>query len=197
MKKLMMMLVMATVAMAANAQNTLRDDGTFTLQPKVGLALGSFSGDYVKLAGESDPKMRTGFIGGVEGEYYFNSWFSAALGLNYAQQGWKVESVANKLDYLNVPLTADFYVAPGLALKTGVQFGFLMNAKADEGDIKNSCEKFNFSIPVGISYEISNFVLDIRYNLGLTSVNKDSSRNHDNKYRSDLIQFTIGYKFEL
>ena len=140
--------------------------------------------------------MRAGFIAGVEGEYYANDWFGIALGLNYAQQGWKVDGNTLKLDYLNVPLVADFYVARGLALKTGVQFGFLMNAKADEGDIKNSCEKFNFSIPVGISYEISNFVLDIRYNIALTKVNKNDG-GHNEKNRSDLVQFTVGYKFEL
>jgi predicted porin len=196
MKKLMMIAVMAIVAMTASAQNTLRDNGAFTLQPKVGLGLGSFSGEYVKVAGESDPKTRVGFLVGVEGEYYINSWFSAALGLNYAQQGWKVDDVAAKLDYLNVPLTADFYVAPGLALKTGVQLGFLMNAKSGDTDTKDLCNKTNFSIPIGVSYEISNFVLDIRYNVALSKVNKYDG-GHGEKSRSDLIQFTLGYKFQL
>ena len=196
MKKLMMIAVMAIVAMTASAQNTLRDNGAFTLQPKVGLGLGSFSGEYVKVAGESDPTTRVGFLVGVEGEYYINSWFSAALGLNYAQQGWKVDDVAAKLDYLNVPLTADFYVAPGLALKTGVQLGFLMNAKSGDSDMKDLCNKTNFSIPIGISYEISNFVLDIRYNVALSKVNKYDG-GHGEKSRSDLIQFTLGYKFQL
>ena len=196
MKKIMMMLFMATVALTASAQNTLRDNGAFTLQPKVGLGLGSFSGEYVKVAGESDPKTRVGFLVGVEGEYYINSWFSAALGLNYAQQGWKVDDVAAKLDYLNVPLTADFYVAPGLALKTGVQLGFLMNAKSGDTDTKDLCNKTNFSIPIGVSYEISNFVLDIRYNVALSKVNKYDG-GHGEKSRSDLIQFTLGYKFQL
>jgi hypothetical protein len=196
MKKLMMIAVMAIVAMTASAQNTLRDNGAFTLQPKVGLGLGSFSGEYVKVAGESDPKTRVGFLVGVEGEYYINSWFSAALGLNYAQQGWKVDDVAAKLDYLNVPLTADFYVAPGLALKTGVQLGFLMNAKSGDTDMKDLCNKTNFSIPIGVSYEISNFVLDIRYNVALSKVNKYDG-GHGEKSRSDLIQFTLGYKFQL
>ena len=41
MKKIMMMLFMATVALTASAQNTLRDNGTFTLQPKVGLGFGT------------------------------------------------------------------------------------------------------------------------------------------------------------
>ena len=196
MKKIMMMLFMATVALTASSQNTMRENGTFTLQPKLGLALGSFSGDYTKPAGGQDPKVRAGFIAGVEGEYYANDWFGIALGLNYAQQGWKVDGNTLKLDYLNVPLVADFYVARGLALKTGVQFGFLLSAKADEGDIKNSCEKFNFSIPVGISYEINNFVLDIRYNIALTKVNKYDG-GHNEKNRSDLVQFTVGYKFGL
>jgi hypothetical protein len=199
MKKMMMIAVMALVAMTASAQNTLRDAGTFTLQPKVGLALGSFSGDYTKGAGDSDPKIRAGFIAGVEGEYYINNWLSAAAGINYAQQGWKFESgnikQTTKLDFLNVPLTANFYVAPGLALKTGVQFGFLMSAKIEDNDIKDLVEKTNFSIPLGISYEISNVVLDIRYNIGLSNLNKNGG--DDYKHRSDLIQFTVGYKFEL
>jgi hypothetical protein len=133
MKKLMMIAVMAIFAMTASAQNINREVGAFTLQPKVGLALGSFSGEYITtVGGDTKPKTRVGFIAGVEGEYYIAEWFGAALGLSYAQQGWKVEGVKDKLDYLNVPLVANFYVARGLALKTGVQLGFLMNAKEGE-----------------------------------------------------------------
>jgi hypothetical protein len=53
----------------------------------------------------------------------------------------------------------------------------------------------NFSIPIGISYEYSDFVFDVRYNIGLKNLNKYG--NSDNEYRSDLVQFTVGYKFEL
>ena len=52
------------------------------------------------------------------------------------------------------------------------------------------------SIPVGISYEISNFVLDLRYNVAVTKSNKYDVGT-DKKQRSDLIQFTVGYKFDL
>ena len=196
MKKLMMIVALVAATVSANAQNINREVGAFTLQPKVGLALGSFSGDYTKAAGESDPKMRTGFIAGVEGEYYIADWFGAALGLNYAQQGWKFEDTKTKLDYLNVPIVANFYVARGLALKTGAQFGFLLNSKVDGVDRKDDCKKMNFSIPIGISYEISNIVLDIRYNIALTKVNKYDGPNNE-KSRSDMVQFTLGYKFEL
>jgi opacity protein-like surface antigen len=197
MKKMMMMAVLAIVAMTASAQNTLRDNGTFTLQPKVGLGIGYLSGDWTMPAGV-DNKSRVGVVAGVEGEYYVNEWFSAALGVNYAQQGWKFDgggSKTTKLDYLNLPITGNFYVAQGLALKTGVQFGFLLSAKEESTDVKDAFESLNVSIPIGISYEISNFILDARYNVSLTKANKNSTS--DNKWRSDLIQITVGYKFEL
>lgn len=197
MKKMMMMLIMAIVALTASAQNTLRDNGTFTLQPKVGIGIGALSGEWKTYSGV-DNKSRIGFVAGVEGEYYANTWLGIALGVNYAQQGWKMEGnglkETYKLDYLNVPLTGNFYVAKGLALKTGLQFGFLMSAKVEDADVKNSCEKLNLSIPIGVSYEISNFVLDLRYNLGLSNTNK---ADDGNKLRSDLLQITLGYKFAL
>ena len=197
MKKMMMMLAMTVCCMAASAQNTLRDNGTITLQPKVGVGIGVLSGEWTSAPGV-DNKTRLGLLAGVEGEYYVNDWLGIAAGLNYAQQGWKFEgggeSATTKLDYLNVPLTGNFYVAKGLALKTGVQFGFLMSAKDEGVDIKDGCEKLNLSIPIGISYEISNFVLDLRYNLGLSNTNK---ADDGNKLRSDLLQITLGYKFAL
>lgn len=198
MKKLMMMAVLAIVAMTANAQKTLHEKGTFTLQPKVGLGIGYLSGSWTSASGV-DKKSRFGVLAGVEGEYYINDWFSAAAGVNYAQQGWKFkgggETSTTKLDYLNVPIVANFYIAEGLALKTGAQLGFLMSAKEESTDIKDGCEKLNISIPVGISGEYKDFVFDARYNISLTKANKNS--NSDNKYRSDLIQITIGYKFQL
>ena len=192
----MMMLVMATVALTASAQNTLRDKGTITLQPKVGVGIGVLSGEWTSAPGV-DNKTRLGLLAGVEGEYYVNDWLGIAAGLNYAQQGWKFEgggeSATTKLDYLNIPVTADFYVAKGLALKTGLQFGFLMSAKEESTDIKDGCEKLNLSIPIGVSYEISDFVVDLRYNVSLSKAFKADG----SKMRSDLFQVTLGYKFAL
>ena len=201
MKKIMMTLVMAVAAIAASAQNnTLREPGTISIQPKVGIGIGYLSGDWT---GSVDRKAKVGFVGGVEGEYYVNNWLGVAAGVNFAQQGWKTTKpsrtgdydLKTKLNYLNIPVTADFYVLPGFALKTGVQFGFLASAKTNDTDIKDDMKKFNFSIPVGLSYEYKNVVLDLRYNISVTKVNKES--DDDNKYRSDLLQITLGYKFDL
>ena len=194
MKKMMMMLVMSVAVMTASAQNTLRDNGSFTLQPKVGIGFGHISGSW---DGGADAKWRTGFVVGLEGEYYINDWFSAALGVNYAQQGWKFESngvtQTTKLDFVNVPLVANFYVSKGLALKTGLQLGIPVSAKVEDMDVKDNMESIAFSIPVGISGEYQNFVFDARYNIGLSKLNKYG----ENSQRSDLVMITIGYKFQL
>ncbi len=200
----MMVAVMALFAMSANAQKTLHEEGSFTLQPKFGLALGAFSGSFSG-SNHTDSKLRVGLLGGVEGEYYVNGWFSGAFGLNYAQQGWKETSdigdATVKLDYLNIPLTANFYVAKGFALKAGLQFGFLMSAKRDDANVKDAYKTMNISIPVGLSYEISDFVIDARCNFSVTRANKkDESLGipfFGHSERSDLIQITLGYKFEL
>lgn len=43
---------------------------------------------------------------------------------------------------------------------------------------------------MGISYEFSNFIIDARYNLGLTRVTKDPSPSSKNS----VIMLTLGYK---
>ena len=200
MKKILLVALMAIMSIVCEAQNTMREIGTFTLQPKIGLGSGYLSGTWVAEPKEKR-KLVAGIVIGVEGEYYAAKWLGVAAGINYAMQGWKFnyedESVITRLNYLNIPLTANFYVLKGLALKTGVQFGFLLNAKERvhevDTDIKDNCKKFCFSIPVGLSYEFNNFVIDARYNFAVTRV----IDNAMDKKRSDLIQLTVGYKFAL
>ena len=112
----------------------------------------------------------------------------------------KVEGVdcTMKLDYLNVPILANVYVAPGLAVKLGIQPGFKLSAKAkaevsgasaetDLDDIKG----FDLAIPVGVSYQYQNIVLDARYNWGVTKIMDDVDS------KNSVFQITLGYKFAL
>jgi hypothetical protein len=99
-----------------------------------------------------------------------------------------------KLDYINVPILANYYVIPGLAIKAGIQPGFLMSAKDKDGNsFKDEMKKVDISIPLGASYEFENFVIDARYNLGLTKGNKNGSASNKNS----VLMFTVGYKFAL
>ena len=200
MRKILLIAVMVMTTIMVQAQSTGRETGAFTLQPKIGAGFGYVSGDWVIEPGEKK-KAVAGIVLGVEGEYYAAKWLSIAAGVNYAMQGWKFNymdrSVVTRLNYLNIPMTANIYIVKRLALKTGVQFGFLLNAKDRMNDvnvdIKDDCKKFCFAIPVGLSYEYDNFVLDARYNF---AISKAIDQPNYGK-RSHLIQLTLGYKFEL
>ena len=98
------------------------------------------------------------------------------------------------LDYINIPILANYYITKGLAVKAGIQPAFKVKAEAKvDGksyDMDGS-KSFDLSIPVGLSYEISDFVIDARYNWGMTKL----LEGFDSK--NTVFQFTVGYKFAL
>ena len=101
-------------------------------------------------------------------------------------------------DAINIPILANVYVVKGLAVKVGIQPAFKvneemkMNSELGSGSKEvDSAESFDFSIPVGLSYEFNNVVLDARYNFGVTSVADGGDA------KNSVFQFTLGYKFAL
>ena len=184
----LMLLAASTTTFAQNAV------GSFSLQPKAGISIA----DMTDIQGTTS---RIGFVGGLEGEYQASDIFSLSLGVNYSQEGFKMKNSDNKikLDYINVPILANVYLTKGLAVKVGVQPGFIVgNSVTVDGNTTSSSKKdydgiksVALSIPVGLSYEISNVVLDARYNWGVTK----AFDGLDSK--NSVFQVTIGYKFQL
>ncbi len=198
MKKLFFVAVMMLASVATFAQNEV---GQITLMPKVGVSLAD-------LQGADNSKLRVGAVAGVEMEYGVTDMFGLSVGALYSMQGAKGKedgaTATLKADYINIPILANVYVAPGLAVKLGIQPGFNINSKAevkqggasaevDAGDYTNT---FDFSIPVGVSYQFNNFVIDGRYNWGLTKVYKSDSGLSDD-LKNSVFQITVGYKFAL
>ena len=210
MRKLIVLTAMLMMTVIASAQH---EEGDFTVAPKVGLNIATLS--------DAD-KAITDLHFGLEAEYMVTDNFSLGIGAILSNQGAKYdyyelnangEDSRNKytvdLDYVHVPILASYYVLPGLAVKAGVQPGFKMRAKAkfddrtidlDElyklgsvlagEDIKVS--KFDLSIPVGVSYEYKNIVLDARYNWGLIKV-----MNVGDAFYNRCFMVSLGYKLEL
>ena len=219
MKKIMMIAAMMVATLGAVAQNEV---GQLTLQPKVGMNISKITG--------SNLNSKVGLVAGFEAEYGVAKNFGISLAALYSMQGAKKDLKANNgtsvdvkfnLDYINIPVLAQYYIVPGLAVKAGIQFGFNVRNKVKVGtniagyNLKDDCsmdefldmaralgesipsdakfQKFDLSIPVGLSYEYEDFVLDARYNIGTSKLIKndpDSSKN-------GVFQLTIGYKFEL
>jgi hypothetical protein len=191
MKKILLAAVMLLGTATAFAQHSV---GSFTLQPKVGLNIAT-------LTDIDNSKSRVDFAGGLEAEYQATDIFSLSAGLIYSRQGFKMDDTkiagftvkgdSWSPSYLNIPVLANVYVVKGLAVKFGVQPGFMVD-KDDAGD---AVKTFDFSIPVGLSYEFPTVpvVLDARYNWGVTKV-IDAG---DDSPKNSVFQITLGYKFDL
>ena len=183
MKKIVLAAVMLLSSVSMFAQHEV---GALTIQPKVGLNVSNVT----KTNGDT----RFGVAAGAEAEYQLGDIYSIAVGLLYSSQGNKqtvdlvplgTTSVTWAPSYLNIPVVANVYVVKNLAVKLGVQPGFCV------GKDNKKVNTFDLSIPVGLSYEYNNFVVDGRYNFGVTNVAKGVDA------KNSVFQFTVGYKFEL
>lgn len=194
MKKMFLAAAMMLVSVATFAQNAV---GQITIQPKVGL-------NIANVTDADDVDARIGLAAGAEFEYGVTDMIGVSAGLVYSMQGYKFSEgnvdTTVKLDYLNVPILANVYVAPGLAVKLGVQPGFKLSSKTKiegsgisiEGESDDDGVKgFDLAIPVGVSYQYQNIVLDARYNWGVTKVSDDGDS------KNSVFQITLGYKFSL
>lgn len=178
MKKLFLIAIMMVAALSVNAQN---EAGQWSVKPMAGINL-------AKMTKIDDSKLRVGVVAGLDFEYGVAENFGLSFGALYSMQGVKVDYAGiketAKYDYINVPILANYYVVPGLAIKAGIQPGFNVKKPSGVDDVKT----FNLSVPVGLSYEICNFVIDARYNWGLTKVVKDVNSKHS------YFSFTLGYR---
>ena len=241
MKKIITLLVATLLSsMAATAQNKV---GEFSIKPMAGINVSDIYADE-----EADYNVKVGFTGGVEAEYGVTPWLGVSLGAIYSQQGAKIKASLSefgvneegrqvavllsmkgklKADYINMPLLANFYIWKGLAVKTGVQVGFLVNDKMNVDaamagvaapDIdkityvdlsKPSTDNFFSSFSVEGSDVCKSVVLGIPVGLsyeykGITldaryyfGLTRMDDAEDDAPARNRCISITVGYKFRL
>ncbi|MBO4720322.1 MAG: PorT family protein [Prevotella sp.] len=211
MKKSLLLLAILALTMSVHAQH---EEGDITIQPRVGVSFSNITGDDLF---SEDSKMKVNLTYGFEAEYYFTDKLSIAGGLLFTNQGYKFdyydEIDANSSNtaslnnyYAAVPITLNYYLVEGLAIKAGVQPSFRVKTKLKADGVKMDLDealdflfpnqevtlnKFDFMIPVGFSYEYNKIVFDARYNFGLIKLFKDIDASSHNS----LITLTLGYKF--
>ena len=172
-------------SVSMNAQNEV---GQISIAPVAGINIST-------ITNWDDSKAKVGFVGGAVAEYGVAEKVGVSAGVLFSMQGcgWKDSDFKQKNNYLNIPIMCNYYVYKGLAVKAGVQPGFLLSAKMGDTDVKKDMKKFDFAIPVGVSYEYMNIVLDARYNIGLTKINKEDG----DSMKNSVFQITLGYKFKI
>ncbi|PSG88574.1 porin family protein [Aurantibacter aestuarii] len=218
MKKLLLSAAVALMAITANAQ-----DSGMTFGAKAGLNVATIGGDV------EDASSRISFHVGGYAEFMVSDKFSVQPELVYSSQGTQEEYKESfesngvvfdgeyedklKLDYINLPVMAKFYVTEGFSLEAGPQVGFLIGANvesegtesvtfggstetesfSEEVDVKDSFKGIDFAVGVGAGYKLDgglNFA--VRYNLGLSNIYEDSG---DFKAQNNVFQFSVGYSF--
>lgn len=153
----------------------------------------------------------------INRKVYESSFINIEDNKNYSYS-YTFTNERKNFGYLQIPILANLYLTKGLSIKAGLQLNILTRAKLKyhvegfnsfinkdlnytkiefDGDetmgIFSDCSKADISVPVGISYELKNIVLDARYNFGLTRI----MRHDPDRYYNRYLSITLGYKFNL
>ena len=156
---------------------------------KGGLNFATIGGDNTK-----DIELVTSFNFGVLSEIPISDKFSFQPELMYSGQGYSFNDNTIALSYLNVPLMGKYYVTKGLSVEAGPQIGFLLAAKNEKTDVKDSFNTVDFGVNFGVGYKLENGLnFGVRYNLGLTDINNVDNSSFKNK--NGVFQVSVGYFF--
>lgn len=197
---LLMMVIMAVV----NVQAQKDEVGKWALLPFIGINSSNMSGcDVYQLEGNVvKSKGKIGLTAGLDAEYRYMLPLSTSLSVAYSRGGYRyTEDVRMRahLDFLNLTALENLYVADGLALKTGLQMDYLLGGKYKydnkSEELNGSIKRWNVVIPIGISYEYQHFVLDFRYNIGLSNLNNLPVST--DAWRSKSFVLSLGYRLHL
>jgi len=149
----------------------------------------------------SDIQTKVGFnLGLLAHIHTSNPQWAIQPEIYYSEEGAKSKSNSSasfNLDFINVPVLAQYMFDNGFRIEAGPQLGFLTNAKSTSGNVtvnvKDNFKKTSFSIPVGIGYLTSSGLgLNARYNFGLSNLNNTSTST---KIHSNVFQFGLFYQF--
>ncbi|RYY55635.1 MAG: PorT family protein [Chitinophagaceae bacterium] len=186
MKKFSVLVTVLFLTLAASAQ--------FSLGAKAGVNASNFRGSDAEGA-----KGRLGFYVGATGELTFGGNLAFAPEIVYSFQGVKQteEDADAKLNmsYINIPLLARYKFENGFYVETGLQPGFLMSAKvkidSESASVKDAFNTVDLSVPFGLGFRgESGFGVNLRYNLGLSKLDKDG----DGKVYNGVAQLGITYR---
>ncbi len=153
-------------------------------------------------------EIRTGFNAGVYGNYSLSKSFSLQPELNYEQKGSDNGETTSKLDYLTIPVLANYSLgetrnsALNFRVYAGPYAGILLNSEVEsnvegisqEIDMDDQTENAEFGMMGGfiVKYPINkqSIFLDVRFALGLTSYDKN-----DSDLRNKTVGINLGFEF--
>ena len=152
----------------------------------------------VEISNGDDYNSKAGLhIGGLA-HIHISRQFALQPEIIYSMQGGQDESenIKLRLNYINIPVLAQYMINDGFRLQTGPQLGFLVSGKSKVGDlernVKDDLSSVDFSWAFGAGYLFpSGFGIDARYNYGISNI----SDNTTFKAKNRVFQFGLFYQF--
>ncbi|MEO8532458.1 MAG: porin family protein [Flavobacterium sp.] len=192
MKKIVLSMVAIMAFGFANAQET-------RFGVKGGLNVSTLTGRY-----EDDTKSLIGFHVGGFAEIKIIKRLAIQPEVLFSTQGAKFDGFGgdkydSKLNYLNIPVLAKFFITEKFTVEAGPQIGFLLSAKIDGEDSKDYYKSADFGFNLGAGYNFTDDLsVGIRYTVGLSGVydtdNEDVDDYIDSSKNSNLA-LSLAYKF--
>lgn len=188
-RKLLIAVLLVGIAGISNAQFQ------YGFKINAGLACQS---DILEIANNCDVRFSPGF--GFVGKYQFTEAFALKSGLEYQQKGRSFDengtSLSNKLQYLNLPVKAEFSAGEKAGFKKGQRvffavgpyLSYLLDAEGELNevsfDLNKNTKDFDFGLGFEIGFEFPVFTnkalqLGLNYDMGFVEVYKTESDLHN------------------
>jgi hypothetical protein len=213
MKKLSLLIalivIIATPAISQDEGGTTASGISFGV--KAGVNFASVNGD---IADDEEWDGRTGFHGGVLVNIPVTELFSVQPELLYSTQGFKFtdvednEEVTGKLDYIIIPVLADFSLAEGFSLQGGPQIGFNVTKELEadgysmdieESDEVDEVKSIEFAATIGAQYRLPmGLFFQARYTIGFTDIietNPNYEFDMDTSLKNSVFSISAGWFF--
>lgn len=134
---------------------------------------------------------KTGYHAGVFGLFKF-----AKVGIQpeilFSKQGSLLDLDNWETKYLNIPIIIKLYIAAGVNIQAGPQFGFLNKAELDGQNIKDLLKSSDISAALGVGWDAPfRLTFNARYNLGLSDINDNLAYEF---IKNQVFQISVGYK---
>ena len=186
MKRFFFFLSLVTTSICTNAQKS-----AFGIKGGVNVAKMSATSDGYKT-------LVSGHFGLVD-HIHINRMFAVQPELVYSMQGTKYKFANNdyeyRLGYLNIPVLLQIMTQKGWRFETGPQLGIILNAKntgVNPQNVKGVFKSTDVAWALGVGYiTASRFGFDVRYNIGLSDITKDSNTDIKNM----VLQAGVFYQF--
>ncbi|KAF2513699.1 PorT family protein [Flavobacterium zhairuonense] len=155
--------------------------------------------NFANLGGDLDGDGVTSFHVGALAEIKLSDKFAvqpevlfSGQGADFSEDGF---DSTLKFSYLNIPVMAKYYVIEKLSIEAGPQIGFLLSAKNEDEDVKDSFKSVDFGVNFGAGYDFTeHFFAGVRYNVGLSNI-ADVPDEADFKTNNGVFSVSVGYKF--